>query len=123
MDWLAGSPLGCGLARPHVEVLDQELPVMGSHLAIMPLGDRIGRIFSQLVEHFGFLPENRCIRHGSLLYVEHISVGRASETRGGMAWFSRLGEALEKTASFGSRRGRAPKASVEQPAAGPNATT
>jgi len=69
---------------------------MGGHLVIMLPGDGIGRFFGTLVEHFGFLPENRCFRHGSLLYREDIGVSHDSETRGGMTWFSRSGEALEK---------------------------
>jgi len=84
------------LVRFHFEMLDKKLPVMGGHLAIMLLGDGIGRLFGTLVEHFGFLPENRCFGHGSLLYREDIGVSRTSETRGGTVWFSRLGEAFEK---------------------------
>jgi hypothetical protein len=49
------------LARLYLEMLDQELAVMGGHLAIMLLGDGVCRLFGTLVEHFGFLPENRRI--------------------------------------------------------------
>jgi hypothetical protein len=41
-------------------------------------GDGIGRLLGALLEHFGFLPENRCIRHGSLLSRRHLEIGRAN---------------------------------------------
>jgi len=53
--------------RTGIEMLNQELPVMGGHFAIMLPGERIGRLFCALLEHFGFLPKNRCFGHGLLL--------------------------------------------------------
>jgi hypothetical protein len=40
-------------------MLDQELPVVSGHFAIVALGDGVGGAFGALLEHFGLLPENR----------------------------------------------------------------
>jgi hypothetical protein len=68
--------------RVRVEVLDHELPVVGGHLAIMLPGDGIGRPFRASFVHFGFLPENRCIGHGSLLFARdnYVLVAPAQRT-------------------------------------------
>ena len=42
-----------------IDVLDQELSIVRGHLAIMLSRNGIGGAFSALLEHFGFLPENR----------------------------------------------------------------
>ena len=42
-----------------IDVLDQQLSIVSSHLPIVLSRNGIGGAFSALLEHFGFLPENR----------------------------------------------------------------
>ena len=64
--------------RSLIQVLDQELPVMDSHLPIVLPGDGINRAVSALLEYFGFLPENRRVGHWLAPFWGDLRIGRAS---------------------------------------------
>jgi hypothetical protein len=42
-----------------IDVLNQQFAIVRGHLAIVLSRNGIGGAFSALLEHFGFLPENR----------------------------------------------------------------
>ena len=51
---------------------------MDSHLPIVLPGDGINRAVSALLEHFGFLPENRRVGHWLAPFWGDLRIGRAS---------------------------------------------
>jgi hypothetical protein len=68
--------------RSSIQVFDKKLPVVDGHLAIVLPGDGINSAFGALLEHFGFLPENRCVGHLIAPLGSHLRIGRASRTLG-----------------------------------------
>ena len=51
------------LMRVHIEVFDQQFPVMSCHLPVMLPGNRIGGLFGAPLEHLRLFAQQCCVGH------------------------------------------------------------